>query len=325
MFRLFLVAVACLLATIRPAAAGTTDLAVLRTKLQRVATPQDTILVALNGTQIVPPNGSTAAGTARLILNTVSNTLHFDITHNVSGETAAHIHGFASPGQNAPVVFTLPLGAVKLGTWNFSEAQEPFIREELAYIDVHSVAFAGGEIRGQIETCVNKPAVQNFQACLHVIVRNLGPDPYDGVTVFNKISGSLRPAAVAGKLKISIDIDEPTDTNKPRRSHLAALTLADSFPVDIAPGDSVDLDFGPVDYFPPRAGTHEVTSRSTPSGSNVDPNPANDQLLSFLVVLPSMPAVGPVALCTFVISAGVILSLRRRRSGGRRRTSSHQS
>ena len=295
-----------------PAWAGVSDLAVVRTKLQRVATPQDTIVIHLNGLQVAPPTGSGATGTARLILNTVANTLQFDITHNVGGETAAHIHGFTGPGQNAGIVFNLPLGSFKVGTWNFSEPQEPFIREELAYIDIHSGAFPGGEIRGQIETCVDKPAVQNFQTCLHVLVQNLGPDPYDGVTFFDKVRGMAWPAAVSGKLKISIDIDEPTEPNKPRAFHILAFSLADSFPVDIAPGDTVDLDFGPVDYFPPRAGVHQATTTSAPSGSNIDPNASNDTQLSSLMVLPLVPAVGAAALAALTLALAVIAGRRRR-------------
>lgn len=315
MFRWIVPGCAVLLAANLPAAAGTADLAVLRTKLQRVATPQDTIVVILSGAQVVPASGSPSSGTARLILNTAANTLQFDITHDVPGETAAHIHGFTSPGQNAGVVFALPLGGVKFGTWNFSEPQEPFIREELAYIDIHSAGFPGGAIRGQIETCVDKPAMHNVQACVHVIVQNLGPDPYDGVTLFGKRAAGLRPALVAGKLKISIDIDEPTEPHKPRGARILAFSLADSFPVDIAPGDSVDLDFGPVDYFPPRAGVYQVASTSTPSGSNIDPNPANDTQISFLTVLMSVPAAGPAALVAlFVLGAAGVWGSRRRRA-----------
>lgn len=300
-----------------PAWAGVSDLAVLRTKLQRVATPADTIVVALTGAQVVPPSGSGAGGTARLILDTAANTLQFDITHNVGGETAAHIHGFTSPGQNAGIVFNLPLGLSKIGTWNFAEPQEPFIREELAYIDIHSGAFPGGEVRGQIETCVDKPAVQNVQACVHVVVQNLGPDPYDGVTFFDKARGMGQPAAVAGKLRISIDIDEPTEPNKPRGPRILAFSLTDSFPVDIAPGDSVDLDFGPVDYFPPRAGLHEAASTSAPSGSNTDPNPGNDTQISFLVVLMSTPAAGTAALAALAVALAVAAGVRRRRATAR--------
>lgn len=308
-----LLPIAYLFAVSAPAFAGVTDLAVLRTKLNRVATPADTIVITLRGAQVVPPNGSLATGTARLILNTLGNTLQFDITHSVSGETSAHFHGFSGPGVNAPIVFTLPLGTVKLGTWNFLEAQEPFIREELAYIDIHSVSFPGGEIRGQVETCVDKPAVQNFQTCLHVIVQNLGPDPYFGVPAFQKPYAWMPQAAVAGKLQISIDIDEPTEPNKPL-PRIATFSLADSFAVNIAAGDSVDLDFGPVDYFPPRAGLHEALAASAPAGSNVDPNPANDQKLSFLVVLPAVPVWGPVG-AGAALAAGIGVAVRRRRRG----------
>jgi hypothetical protein len=89
----------------------------------------------------------------------------------------AHIHVGALPGANAPVrwgffgapdndnnpdnlvitPFTTGVGGTFSSTWNLAEgnattltAQLPDIRAGLAYIDFHTVQFAGGEIRGQI-------------------------------------------------------------------------------------------------------------------------------------------------------------------------------
>ena len=67
-----------------------------------------------------------------------------------SPENAAHIHGFAGPGTPAGVVFTLPAGNPKVGTWNYAEGQEASILGGLCYVNIHTNNNPGGEIRGQI-------------------------------------------------------------------------------------------------------------------------------------------------------------------------------
>ena len=109
---------------------------------------------ALNGSNEVPPTNAstTAVGFGAFVINTAQNTLKFNISFSgLSGtETGAHIHGFALPGANAPILFTLPLGSPKVGVWNYSEAQESDILTGKTYINIHSSVFPDGEIHGQI-------------------------------------------------------------------------------------------------------------------------------------------------------------------------------
>jgi hypothetical protein len=109
--------------------------------------------VILNAGQEVPTNASTATGTGTVAVDTKNNVLHFDISYSglSSAETAAHIHGPAARGMNAGVLFTLPSGAHKVGDWNYPSNLEADILNGLTYVNVHSVTFGGGEIRGQIE------------------------------------------------------------------------------------------------------------------------------------------------------------------------------
>lgn len=115
-------------------------------------------VIEFSGFQVVPPNGSTATGNGVVVVDIDANTLTFDLTHNVTGETAAHIHGYAGRGANAGVLFTLPTGPDKVGTWNYPENAESNILSGLTYMNIHSATFPGGEIRAQVEPPYVNPA-----------------------------------------------------------------------------------------------------------------------------------------------------------------------
>ena len=107
----------------------------------------------IDGAQETPPVASPALGAGTFSMDTVADTLSINIVVTVpppSGEIMSHIHGFAPPGVPAGVLFGLPLGSPKIAVWNFAPAQEANIIAGLTYVNVHSSAFPGGEIRGQI-------------------------------------------------------------------------------------------------------------------------------------------------------------------------------
>ena len=110
----------------------------------------------LRGDQEVPPNPSPGFGCGRFVIDTNANTLDYHIVFDgvVSGETAAHIHGAANPGFNAGVQHPLPTGTTKTGTWNYPESMEADILNGRTYVNIHSNAFPGGELRGQISKLV---------------------------------------------------------------------------------------------------------------------------------------------------------------------------
>lgn len=110
------------------------------------------IRTVLLGQNEVPATGSSATGVGEFVLNTRDNTLTFDIriTNLSSQETGAHIHGPALPGANAGVLFPLPLGSRKTGTWTYDQSVENSILSGQTYVNVHTTNFPSGEIRGQI-------------------------------------------------------------------------------------------------------------------------------------------------------------------------------
>ncbi|HBW51105.1 MAG TPA: CHRD domain-containing protein [Herpetosiphon sp.] len=110
-------------------------------------------MVSLEGSQEVPPSGSTATGGGTVDVDTVNNILSYNLSYQgLSGtETAAHIHGFAPRGANAGVLIGLSTGSPKVGTFNYAENQEANILAGQTYVNIHTDSFPGGEIRGQID------------------------------------------------------------------------------------------------------------------------------------------------------------------------------
>lgn len=96
--------------------------------------------------------GLASQGWATFNIDTCNNSLDYYIVVQSLGsaETAAHIHGMANIGTNAGIVHPLPLGSPKVGTWNYPESMETAILSGLTYVNVHTAANPGGEIRGQV-------------------------------------------------------------------------------------------------------------------------------------------------------------------------------
>ena len=103
-------------------------------------------------------------GNGTLVFDEIDNSLSYDIEFSglTGTETAAHIHGPASPGLPAGVVYTiLPAGSPKSGTITLQNPVDfkrdyPILEQidelvgGLWYINIHSSLFPVGEIRGQI-------------------------------------------------------------------------------------------------------------------------------------------------------------------------------
>jgi hypothetical protein len=112
-------------------------------------------MTVINGAQETPPNGSTALGNGILTYDTGTKTLCYYFSYIgalAGGEILAHIHGPAAPGVPAGIILTLPLGNPKQACVVAPAA--PFNHKDLLknlyYINIHSLGFPGGEIRGQI-------------------------------------------------------------------------------------------------------------------------------------------------------------------------------
>lgn len=110
------------------------------------------MMATLSGAAQVPPNSSTGSGTAAIKLD--GDVLSWVITYSgLSGPvTGAHFHGPAPANANAGVIvpFAGSLGSPIQGSQKLTAAQVAGLRGGLWYANLHTAAFPGGEIRGQV-------------------------------------------------------------------------------------------------------------------------------------------------------------------------------
>jgi len=109
---------------------------------------------SMDATQEVPPNDSKGKGTADLTYDTATKNLTWTITFDglTGPATVAHFHGPAEPGKNAGVALLIgqkPTSPVK-GSAMLTDAQAADLMAGRWYVNVHTAANGGGEIRGQV-------------------------------------------------------------------------------------------------------------------------------------------------------------------------------
>lgn len=132
--------------------AATTLFAAARGATAAAPAPKHFIAL-LGGAQETPPSPSTGFGMAHLTFDEPSKMLCVTLTYGdlSAPETAAHIHGPALPGVPAGILFALPPGNPKNACVGpFDKAAKANLFKNLLYVNVHSLAFPAGEIRGQI-------------------------------------------------------------------------------------------------------------------------------------------------------------------------------
>jgi hypothetical protein len=108
----------------------------------------------MNSASEVPPKTSAGTGDALATLDTTTKTLTYTVTFsNLTGPaTAAHFHGPAMSGANAGVAVPLgnnPTSPIH-GTATLTDAQIADLTAGKWYVNVHTAANPGGEIRGQV-------------------------------------------------------------------------------------------------------------------------------------------------------------------------------
>lgn len=107
----------------------------------------------MSGTTEVPPKTTDGKGTAQASLDTTTKMLTYDVEYSglTGPATAAHFHGPADAGANAPVVMPFPSTASPIkGTMTLTDAQMADLMAGKWYANVHTAANPGGEIRGQM-------------------------------------------------------------------------------------------------------------------------------------------------------------------------------
>ena len=108
----------------------------------------------LSGDQEVPANTTTGKGKVEATLDTTTKALSYNITFSgLTGPAmAAHFHGPAAPGANAPPVVPIvhPMSPTN-GMATLTDAQIADLEAGKWYFNLHTAAHPGGEIRGQIQ------------------------------------------------------------------------------------------------------------------------------------------------------------------------------
>lgn len=136
-------------------AAGALLLALGGCALVRPSQKVEIFEAGLSAAQEVPPTASSGSGQAEVQLDTLTQVMKWKVNYTgLTGPvTGGHIHGPAGPGQNAGIA--IPFG----GNLNASPIQgevrlTPQQTDQLMsgqwYVNLHTAANPGGEIRGQL-------------------------------------------------------------------------------------------------------------------------------------------------------------------------------
>jgi hypothetical protein len=112
-----------------------------------------TFNATLSGASEVPANSSTATGTATLSYNKTTKMFILNATYTGITLTDGHVH-VGAVGVDGPVVFPLTSLASPISYTSpaLTVAQEADLLGNLYYLNLHTEAFPGGEIRGQLVT-----------------------------------------------------------------------------------------------------------------------------------------------------------------------------
>lgn len=109
----------------------------------------------LNGKNEVPPTTGAGTGTTTASLDTATKILTYTLTFNglTGPATAAHFHGPDARRANGPVAVPIdganPTGPVT-GSATLTDDQIKDLKSGKWYVNVHTAANKGGEIRGQV-------------------------------------------------------------------------------------------------------------------------------------------------------------------------------
>jgi hypothetical protein len=114
----------------------------------------ETFTGTLSSAAEVPPTTSTGNGAAQVTLNTATKEITYKVTYSgLSGPAAAaHIHCGAAAGANAgvAVAFKDPASPIS-GTATLTDAQMADLEAGKCYVNIHTAANKGGEVRAQLQ------------------------------------------------------------------------------------------------------------------------------------------------------------------------------
>jgi hypothetical protein len=108
----------------------------------------------LDGKSENPPNTSAGKGEADIDYDAATKKLTWKLTYSglTGPATAAHFHGPAEAGKNAGVAVAIPNATTSPneGSATLTDAQAADLMAGKYYVNVHTAANPGGEIRGQV-------------------------------------------------------------------------------------------------------------------------------------------------------------------------------
>ncbi|HZK90411.1 MAG TPA: CHRD domain-containing protein [Stellaceae bacterium] len=107
----------------------------------------------LSGAAEVPPVAGSGSGTATVTLDTATKMATYNVTYSgLSGPAAAaHIHCGAAAGANAGVAVPFPKADSPIsGSAAMTDAQIAELQAGKCYVNVHTAANKGGEVRAQL-------------------------------------------------------------------------------------------------------------------------------------------------------------------------------
>jgi hypothetical protein len=114
----------------------------------------DKMKATLDGKSEVPAVTSAGKGTADIDYDAATKKLTWKVSYSgLSGPaTAAHFHGPAEAGKNAgvAVAITNATSSPAEGSAILTDAQAADLMAGMYYVNVHTAANPGGEIRGQV-------------------------------------------------------------------------------------------------------------------------------------------------------------------------------
>ncbi len=117
--------------------------------------------VSLDGPQAGTTSLGTGTGTATLNTSTLEFILNGTFSGLGTAATAAHVHGPATTSQSAGVLQGITVSSATSGNFSFSgivsSEASTVLQSDMAYVNIHTTGFGGGEIRGQL-TVVPEPA-----------------------------------------------------------------------------------------------------------------------------------------------------------------------
>ena len=134
------------------AVGGAAGAALLGSTLPSSAAPEK-FTAQLKGSSEVPPNTTGGSGTVTVTYDPATKEITWDGTYTglTGPATAAHFHGPAEPGKNAGVAIPItPATSPLHGTAKLTDAQAADLEAGHWYVNIHTEANKGGELRGQL-------------------------------------------------------------------------------------------------------------------------------------------------------------------------------